>query len=80
MAKETRIELEQDEAVVVHVASRILSAHVASNQCESEAEDAMLAKSVDLAIRLTRSVDIAVSAGSEVKSGLQNDPNYRPLG
>ena len=80
MEKVTRIDLEQDEAVVAQMASRILSAYVVSSQCPPEDEEAVLKKSVDLAIRLTRQVDDAVSAGSEVKSTLQNDPDYRPLG
>lgn len=80
MSELTRVDLEQDEAVVVHVASRILSAYVASNQCGPGDEEEVLGKSVDLAVRLTNAVDVAVSAGSEVKTGLQNDPNYRPLG
>jgi len=80
MAELTRVDLEQDEAVVVHAASRILSAYIASNRCGPEDEEEMMARSVDMAVKLTQAVDVVVSAGSEVKSGLQNDPNYRPLG
>ena len=80
MEKATRIELERDEAVVVHASSRIFSAYVAGNQCDDKNEEAMLQKSIDLAVRLAKGVDIAVSAGNEVRAELQNDPNYRPLG
>jgi predicted transcriptional regulator len=80
MEETTRIDLDRDEAVVLHVASQIFSAYVASNQCTRENEEAMLQNSVDLAIRMAQRVDARTSAGHEVKSRLQNDPKYRPLG
>lgn len=80
MEKTTRVELERDEAVVLEVASRIFAAYIASNRCTRENEDAALQNSVDLAIRMVEIVDARISAGGEVKSHLQNDPNYRPLG
>ena len=80
MEKTTRIDLEYGEAAVFHVASRIFSAYVASGQCTRKNEEEMLQNSVDLAIRMARNVDERISTGDEVKSQLQNDPNYRPLG
>lgn len=80
MDKVTRVDLEQGEAVVAQMASRILAAHMISNQCSLEDEGASLKKSIDLAVRLAKGVDDAVSSDSEVTSALSNDPNYRPLG
>ena len=80
MEKATRIELEPDEATVLHVASRIFSAYMTGKQCTDEEEEALFQKSIDQAIRLAREIDIRISAGDEVKTRLQNDPNYRPLG
>lgn len=75
-----RIDLERDEAEVLQVASRIFSAYILGKQCTEENEDEMMKKSIDLAIRLTQSVDRAVSAGNEVKSQLQDSSFHRPLG
>jgi len=80
MDKAVRIDLEQDEAEVLHVASRIFSAYIVGNQCTEENEDDMMKKSIELAIRLTQQVDQAVSAGGEVKSQLQDSSFHRPLG
>jgi len=78
--KPVRIELESAEAEVLHVASRIFSAYIAKNQVNADNEAELLQKAVDLALELTRQVDVRVSAGDEVKADLENDPNYRPLG
>jgi len=78
--KTVRIDLEQDEAEVLQVASRIFSAYITTNQCTEENEDAMMKKSIELAIRMTQQVDRAVSAGSEVTSKLQDSSFHRPLG
>ena len=80
MQKTTRINLEPDEIAVLDAASRIFSAFVASNQCTRDNQDAVLHNSIDLAIQMTKMVDERVSAGNEVRSGLSNDPNYKPLG
>ncbi len=80
MTKETRVQLENDEAQVLHVASRILAAYVGNYELTAEQEAAAIDKSVDLALRLTHAVDVKVSAGAEMHSNLQNDPNWRPLG
>jgi len=80
MDRAVRIDLEEDEAVVLHVASRIFSAYITAKECTAENEDEMMAKAIKLAIRMTQTVDRAVSAGKEVKSQLQDSSSYRPLG
>ena len=80
MEEATRIDLEHGEAAVAHIASRIFSAYIANGQCAADNEDAMLKKSIDMAIKLAKDVDVAVSSGSEVRSELPSDMSYKPLG
>lgn len=80
MEKPTVIDLEEDEGIVVHAASRIFAAYLCGKGAEEVDEEKLLKKSVELAIRIAKEVDIRVSAGEEVRPELQNDPNYRPLG
>lgn len=80
MEKALRVNLEPGETAVLHVASRIFSAYVASNQVSPENENLAIEKSVDLAMRLTQHIEYRISSDDEMVDDLQNDPNYKPLG
>ena len=80
MEKAMRVKLEEGEQHVLHVASRIFSAYIISNQLTDENEDAVIKKSIDLAKKLTYSLDAAISAGSEMRDELVYDPDFKPLG
>lgn len=80
MEQTARINLENDEVAVLDAASHIFAAFICANQCTRDNQEAVLQNAVELAIRMAKMVDERVSAGVEMRSGLQNDPNYRPLG
>lgn len=66
MAKSTRLMLDPSETAVVHAASRIFSAYVASGQVTDESEEAMMTQAIDLAVKLALETDKKVISDMEV--------------
>ena len=66
MANERRsIDLQKGEAAIVHAASRIFSAFVVSGKVTDSNEEAMVKRSIGIAINMGQDVDIIVDDQDE---------------
>ncbi len=65
MPEKTFVRLQQSEGIVAGIASRLLAAYVAAGQVTPTTEDAMIDRSLSLAVRLARKVDLLIESDDE---------------
>jgi hypothetical protein len=68
MTEETYIRLQYSESVVSHMASRILSAFIASGQLSETNEDELMNRSLAMAIDLALKADRLIDSDEESKT------------
>jgi len=65
MAEEKYFRLQHSEGVVAEMASRLLAAYISASQVNQSNEEAMIEKSLSLAIRLAKKADRAIESDDE---------------
>ena len=65
MISETFLRLQHSEGIVCEMASRFLSAYIASGQINPENEDDLIERSVVMAIKLAQKADRAIESDGE---------------
>jgi hypothetical protein len=65
MTEETYLNLQHSESSVAHMASRILSAYIASGQLSETNEDELINRSLTLAIKLAHKADRFIDSDNE---------------
>jgi hypothetical protein len=65
MTEETYIKLQYSESVVSNMASRILSAFIASGQLSENNEDELMNRSLEMAIKLAIKADRMIDSDEE---------------
>ncbi|MBK8792575.1 MAG: hypothetical protein IPN59_05360 [Holophaga sp.] len=65
MVEETFLRLQHSESVVCEMASTLLAAYISSGQLTVENEDALIERTLTMAIKLARSADRAIESDNE---------------
>ncbi|RNC65613.1 MAG: hypothetical protein ED859_17365 [Desulfuromonadales bacterium] len=65
MPEETFLRLQQSEGIVCQMASRLLAAFISAGHLNARNEDEVIARSVELAIKLARQADLAIESDDE---------------
>ena len=65
MNEKTYLRLQPSEAVVCHMASRLLAAFIAAEQVNPINEDAMIERALEMAIKLAEKADRTIDSDNE---------------
>ncbi len=65
MIEQTYLKLQNSEGVVCQMASRLLAAHIAAGQLNSQNEDELIGRSLTMAIKLAQRADRMIDSDNE---------------